>query len=135
MDFSISEKMQTILGMIDEFVEKELFPLEPEFLTTPSRNLIPTIEAKRKLVKKMELWAPNHPREYGGMGLNLVEHALVSEALGRTPLGHLVFGCQAPDARHRMPETLKSFINTVPMRRKKNICDPPSRVKSGAVFP
>jgi alkylation response protein AidB-like acyl-CoA dehydrogenase len=46
----------------------------------------------------MELWAPNHPREYGGMGLNLVEHALVSEALGRTPLGHLVFGCQAPDA-------------------------------------
>ena len=98
MDFSISEKMQTILGMIDEFVEKELFPLEPEFLTTPSRNLIPTIEAKRKLVKKMELWAPNHPREYGGMGLNLVEHALVSEALGRTPLGHLVFGCQAPDA-------------------------------------
>jgi hypothetical protein len=28
MDFSISEKMQTILGMIDEFVEKELFPLE-----------------------------------------------------------------------------------------------------------
>jgi alkylation response protein AidB-like acyl-CoA dehydrogenase len=98
MDFSISEKMQTILGMIDEFVEKELFPLEPEFLTTPTRNLIPTIGAKRKLVKQMELWAPNHPREYGGMGLNLVEHALVSEALGRTPLGHLVFGCQAPDA-------------------------------------
>jgi alkylation response protein AidB-like acyl-CoA dehydrogenase len=98
MDFSISEKMQTILGMIDEFVEKELFPLEPEFLTTPFRNLIPTIEAKRNLVKQMELWAPNHPQEYGGMGLNLVEHALVSEALGRTPLGHLVFGCQAPDA-------------------------------------
>ena len=98
MDFTISEKIQTILGMIDGFVEKELFPLEPEFLTTPSRNLIPTIEAKRKLVKQMELWAPNHPKEYGGMGLNLVEHALVSEALGRTPLGHLVFGCQAPDA-------------------------------------
>jgi alkylation response protein AidB-like acyl-CoA dehydrogenase len=98
MDFSISERMQTILGMIDEFVDKELIPLEPEFLTTPSINLIPAIETKRDLVKKMELWAPNHPKEYGGMGLNLVEHALVSEALGRTPLGHLVFGCQAPDA-------------------------------------
>jgi alkylation response protein AidB-like acyl-CoA dehydrogenase len=49
--------------------------------------------------KNFSHWnAPNHPREYGGMGLNLVEHALVSEALGRTPLGHLVFGCQAPDA-------------------------------------
>ena len=98
MDFSISEKMQTILGMIDEFVDKELIPLEPEFLTTASRKLIPTIDAKRKLVKQMELWAPNHPKEFGGMGLDLVEHALVSEALGRTPLGHLVFGCQAPDA-------------------------------------
>ena len=30
----------------------------------------------------MELWAPNHPREIGGMGLDLVEHGLVSEALG-----------------------------------------------------
>ena len=33
MDFSVSEKMQTILGMIDEFVDKELIPLEPEFIT------------------------------------------------------------------------------------------------------
>ncbi|UCH22459.1 MAG: acyl-CoA dehydrogenase family protein [Deltaproteobacteria bacterium] len=98
MDFSISEKMQTIIGMINEFVEKELIPLEPEFLTTPSRKMIPRIEEKRQMVRQIELWAPNHPKEYGGMGLNLVEHALVSEALGRTPLGHLVFGCQAPDA-------------------------------------
>lgn len=32
------------------------------------------------------------------MGLDLVEHGLVSEELGRTPLGHYVFNCQAPDA-------------------------------------
>ena len=50
------------------------------------------------MVKQMELWAPNHPQEYGGMGLNLMEHALVSESLGRSPLGHYIFGCQAPDA-------------------------------------
>ncbi|MDD5713259.1 MAG: acyl-CoA dehydrogenase family protein, partial [Smithellaceae bacterium] len=31
-------------------------------------------------------------------GLNLMEHALVSEELGRSPLGHYCFGCQAPDA-------------------------------------
>jgi alkylation response protein AidB-like acyl-CoA dehydrogenase len=90
--------MQTILGMIDEFVEKELIPLEPEFLTKPSTNLIPVFEEKRKMVKQMELWAPNHPREYGGMELDLLEHALVSESLGRSPLGHYIFGCQAPDA-------------------------------------
>jgi len=98
MDFSVSEKMKTILGMIDEFVDKELIPLEPEFLTTPSTSLLPLFEEKRKLVRQMELWAPNHPKEYGGMELNLMEHALVSESLGRSPLGHYIFGCQAPDA-------------------------------------
>ena len=98
MDFAVSEKMRVILDLIDEFVEKELLPLEPEFATREFRDLLPVLEEKRALVKRMELWAPNQPREYGGMGLSLVEHGLVSEALGRTPLGHYVFGCQAPDA-------------------------------------
>ncbi|MCG6911088.1 MAG: acyl-CoA dehydrogenase family protein [Deltaproteobacteria bacterium] len=98
MDFTISEKMQTILGMMKEFVEKELIPLEPEFLTKDASSMIPVIREKQAMVKKMELWAPNHPKEYGGMGLNLVEHGLVSEVLGGTPLGFLAFGCQAPDA-------------------------------------
>ncbi|MBI9082053.1 MAG: acyl-CoA dehydrogenase family protein [Desulfobacterales bacterium] len=98
MDFSVSEKMQTILGMIDEFVDKELIPLEPEFVTRSFADLLPVVEEKRNMVRQMELWAPNHPQAYGGMGLSLTEHALVSEALGRSPLGHFVFGCQAPDA-------------------------------------
>jgi alkylation response protein AidB-like acyl-CoA dehydrogenase len=98
MDFSVSEKMQAVLGLIGEFVTRELIPLEREFLSRDFRALLPILEEKRRLVKRMELWAPNHPRRYGGMGLNLTEHALVSEALGVTPLGHYVFGCQAPDA-------------------------------------
>ncbi len=98
MDFSISEKMQTILGMMKEFVEKELVPLEPELLTKGVAGLLPVIAEKQRVVKQMELWAPNHPKEYGGMGLDLVEHGLVSEVLGGAPLGFLAFGCQAPDA-------------------------------------
>jgi len=98
MDFSISDKMQTILGMMKEFVEKELIPLEPELLTKGYAGLLPVVAEKQRLVKQMELWAPNHPTEYGGMGLDLVEHGLVSEVLGGAPLGFLAFGCQAPDA-------------------------------------
>jgi acyl-CoA dehydrogenase len=98
MDFEVPDKIKAITGMMDEFVEKELIPLEPEFLHKTFREMLPVIEAKRSMVKKMELWAPNHPKEYGGMGLNLVEHAFVSESLGRSPLGHFVFGCHAPDA-------------------------------------
>ncbi len=98
MDFAVSEKMQAITGMMDDFVRKELFPLEPEFLTTEFRDLLPVLEEKRRMVRQMELWAPNHPPEYGGMGLDLMDHALVSEVLGQSPIGHYVFGCHAPDA-------------------------------------
>jgi len=98
MDFEISEKMKAVRGMIREFLDKEIIPLEPEFATRDFREMLPVLKEKRDMVKLMELWAPNHPREYGGMGLDLVDHALVSEELGRSPLGHYVFGCAAPDA-------------------------------------
>ncbi len=98
MDFTISEKMKTVLEMINEFVDKELIPMEPEFVATEFRDMLPALEEKRRMVRQMELWGPNHPKELGGMGLTMLEHGLVSEALGRTPLGHYVFGCQAPDA-------------------------------------
>ncbi len=98
MDFELSEKIETILGMVDELVEKELVPLEPFFLHEPYAEVLPKLEARRRMVKQMGLWAPGHPEEHGGMGLGLVELGLVSEALGRSPLGHFVFGCHAPDA-------------------------------------
>jgi len=106
-----------ITGMIDEFIDKEIIPLEPEFLTKTFREMLPVLEEKRSMVKRMELWAPNHPKEYGGMGLNLVEHAFVSECLGRSPLGHFTFGCQAPDAGnieilhlHGTPEQKETYL-------------------------
>jgi len=98
MDFSVSEKMQIILSMIDEFVIKELIPLEKDYLADNMKVLMPALEEKRAMVRQMELWAPLHPAELGGMGLPLPESALVFEALGRTPLGLYTFGCQAPDA-------------------------------------
>ena len=78
MDFAISDKMEAIIGMIDEFVSKELIPLEPEFLTRDFKTMLPVLAEKRKIVKQMELWAPNHPKEYGGIGLDLVEHGCLN---------------------------------------------------------
>ena len=98
MDFKISDKIKTIVDMINEFVKTELIPLEPEFLVKDFKDMLPILREKQDMVKKMELWAPNFPVECGGMGLSLLEHGLVSEALGQSPLGHYVFWCQAPDA-------------------------------------
>ena len=98
MDFGVSERIETIVAMINEFVDRELIPMEPEYLVHDFDEMLPKIREKQEMVKKMGLWAPNFPTECGGMGLSLLEHGLVSEALGRSPLGHFVFWCQAPDA-------------------------------------
>ncbi len=98
MDFAVSERLQTILDMMEEFIEKELIPREAQFAGKDFSEIEPEIEDLRKMVRQMELWAPLHPKEYGGMGLSLMEYAMVAEVLGYTPLGLYVFGCQAPDA-------------------------------------
>ncbi len=98
MDFELSEKMTTILEMVNDFIDAEVIPLEGEMLHGDPEALANLVADAQKKVRQMELWAPNHPVEYGGLGLSMVDHGLLSEALGRSPLGHLVFGCQAPDA-------------------------------------
>ncbi len=98
MNFEISDRIKAVLNKIDRFVEEELIPIEHEFFNRDFREMIPVLEEKRKTVKEMGLWGPNHPEKLGGMGLTLLEHGLVSESLGMSPLGHYVFGCQAPDA-------------------------------------
>src|SRR5213593_2099113 len=92
------EKLSKNLQTIRDFIQSEVFPLEPDFLRLPFRQLLPALKEKREKVKALGLWAPQLPREIGGMGLSLSEFAPVSEELGRTPVGHYVFNCQAPDA-------------------------------------
>jgi alkylation response protein AidB-like acyl-CoA dehydrogenase len=98
VDFEVSETMTTILEMVGRFVELELEPIEREFLHGDPVEVDRLVSHAQARVRQMGLWAPNHPVEYGGLGLTMVEHGLLSEALGRSPLGHLVFGAQAPDA-------------------------------------
>ena len=72
-------------------------PLEIEFIQRPFRELLPRLREKRDRVKALGLWAPHLPETLGGLGLPLAGFARVSEELGRTPLGHYLFNCQAPD--------------------------------------
>ena len=98
MDFEISEQMETILTMVREFVDRELVPIEGEMLHGSPERVEELVVAAQGKVRQMGLWAPNHPEDFGGLGLSMVDHGLLSEALGRSPLGHTVFGSQAPDA-------------------------------------
>ena len=92
-----NEELLGLLDRIKEFVRTKIYPLESDFLRRPFRDLLPALKTKREEVKTEALWAPHLSKEHGGLGLTLSEFALVSEELGRTPLGHYLFNCQAPD--------------------------------------
>jgi alkylation response protein AidB-like acyl-CoA dehydrogenase len=98
MDFNLEPAKQVIVNRCREFVDRELLPLEPAFLESGFAALLPELRARREAVRKEGLWGPVYPRELGGLGLDLLTHGLISEALGRCPLAHYVFGCNAPDA-------------------------------------
>jgi alkylation response protein AidB-like acyl-CoA dehydrogenase len=98
MDFSIPPETQQLVDRIREYVDRRLLPLEPRLLEAGLGAVLDEVSSCRAEVRKLGLWAPNYPLEYGGLGVDLVTHGLVSEALGRSPLGHYVFGCNAPDA-------------------------------------
>lgn len=98
MEFSIPEETRRMIGAVREFMRQEIYPLELDFLNKNFREMLPVLAEKRDKVKSMGLWAPQIPEEYGGGGLSLVEFAFVGEELGRSPLGHYIFNCQAPDA-------------------------------------
>ena len=92
-----NESLTAALEKIRAFVRDEVLPLEADYIHRPFRELLPRLQEKRNRVKALGLWAPHLPKALGGLGLSLPEFARVSEALGRTPLGHFLFNCQAPD--------------------------------------
>ena len=89
--------MKNYLEQYRKFVENELIPIEPLLLNQKFDELLPKLEEKRSQVKQLGLWAPYLKKEHGGMGFPFMEFAAVSEILGRSPLGHYTFNCQAPD--------------------------------------
>lgn len=97
MEFSVPQSVAKLLPELRSFVDRELIPLEAEVGRTGLKVLWPKLDALRAEVKKRGLWAPHFHKEWGGMGLSLMEFAHVSEELGRSPMGHYAFGCNAPD--------------------------------------
>ncbi|MFB6351879.1 MAG: acyl-CoA dehydrogenase family protein [Bradymonadaceae bacterium] len=93
-----SEDIQSIVDQVADFVDEELIPLETDWLADEFDDFEAVIEEKRELVREMNLWTPHLSEQWGGCGLSLQEFAMIAEQLGRSPFGHYVFNCQAPDA-------------------------------------
>lgn len=97
MDFSTPESLRPILSQLRSFVDEYVVPLEGRAVEG-FFALGEELARVRAEAKARGLWLPQIEREHGGMGLSVLEHGLVSEVLGRSPLGHYALNCQAPDA-------------------------------------
>lgn len=91
-------RVKELVPKYADFIRAELIPIELELLNNADRqsqeNQLLDLRTK---AKKAGLWAPHLPEGEGGLGLDLIEFAQVSEVMGTTPFGHYVFNCQAPD--------------------------------------
>lgn len=98
MDFSTSDELQQILTSVREFLRDDLIPLESAVVEGRFEEIEGELVAKRQKVKDLGLWTPHLDKNHGGLGLSLVDFGRIAEELGRSPLGHYAFNCQAPDA-------------------------------------
>jgi len=117
MDFDPPASVRPLLERIEHFVAEHVIPAEADVFERGFAAAAPRLDELRARCKSEGLWGPQLPKSLGGLGLSLVEHGLVSERLGRSPLGHFVFGCQAPDAgnieilhKHGTPEQHKRWL-------------------------
>src|SRR5215213_152680 len=98
MDFSLPDKVRQVVQTLRPFVDEEIVPLERRLFAEGFGAILDDLARLRGRVREMGLFSPHLPEDWGGAGLSLLDFAHVSEILGRSPLGHYVFNCQAPDA-------------------------------------
>ncbi len=98
MDFGLSATTEDLLTRYGEFLERHVLPLEATTLGRSFTAAESALEEARAAARSLGLWGPQIPEELGGLGLGLVDYALVSEVVGASPLGHYAVGAQAPDA-------------------------------------
>ena len=97
IDFSIPPDLEATRQSVASFMETHVYPNEGGIVEDEGLPIDLESELQRK-VKEQGLWAPNLPREWGGMGIGFIGQALVNEIIGRSAVGPRIFGNAAPDA-------------------------------------
>jgi len=95
-DFETEPEYEAKLTWARAFVDEEVLPLETLELDTA--GLATALRPLQAEVKAQGMWAAHLPPSLGGMGFGQVKLGLLHEILGRSPLGPLTFGNNAPDS-------------------------------------
>jgi acyl-CoA dehydrogenase len=119
MDFTLSPEIEDLRARVRAFVEEHVLPLESDPANFADHENIPhdRLQPVREKAKAAGLWAPQSPREFGGMELPIVAWAAIYEEAARSIFGPLAINCMAPDdgnmnvlARTGTPEQKARFL-------------------------
>jgi acyl-CoA dehydrogenase len=99
MDFSLPPAIDELRLQLRDFVEREVMPLEADRANYDDWDNIrlDKLDDMRKRARAAGLWAPQMPKERGGLGLPLVGWAAFYEEANRSIFGPVIVNCQAPD--------------------------------------
>jgi acyl-CoA dehydrogenase len=99
MDFTLPAEIEDVRRRVRAFIAGDVLPLESDPKNFADHENIPheRLEPVRAKAKAAGLWAPQTPKELGGMGLPIVAWAAVYEEAARSIFGPLAINCMAPD--------------------------------------
>ena len=99
MDFSITAELVADAKRVETFVANEIIPLEsdPAHYDAYGNINMALLQSLRGKVKAAGLWAPQMPKDQGGMGYGPTGMAVLYEAMNQSIFGPVAFNCAAPD--------------------------------------
>ncbi len=105
MDFTLAPEIEDLRLRVRAFVEEHVLPLEADPQNFSEHENIPEarLAKVREKAKKAGLWAPQSPKEFGGMDLPIVAWAAIYEEAARSIFGPLAI--QLHGARRRQHES------------------------------
>lgn len=119
MDFSIPGELRMFVDTVRQFREKELMPLEHEFLLNGQLDA-DTRTALETKARRQGFWALEAPEEYGGQGLGVLATCLVAEELFKHPAMFEFGGSPEPVLYECSEEQKKRFLYPIIMEDKRS---------------
>ena len=99
MDFTLPPEIEDIRVRTRAFVAEHVLPLEADRANFDAHenirlDILAPVQAKARAAG---LWAPQAPKEFGGMGLPVIGWAAMYEEANRSIFGPVALNCSAPD--------------------------------------
>ncbi|WP_430504584.1 acyl-CoA dehydrogenase family protein [Haloparvum sp. PAK95] len=96
MEYDDPERGRAVAERVRTFVDEEVIPAEREYLGNES---VPeaVVSDLQEQARERDVFAPQIPEEYGGLGMDFREMLPVFEAAGRSLLGPVAINVAAPD--------------------------------------